>query len=458
MTKLSSRKKPSSKTLYLILFVLLAGGAGSAFFLFFEGEMPEITIESPQTYLGSNGVIALSVHDRKSGLRNISLSISQGDKLSELYSETFPRKGSIGVVGLPEKKVQVAFVPGKAGFKDGPALLTVHASDHSFRSLFKGNITTITQEVMIDTTPPKITILHSERYINPGGSGVVIYRVDDPEAKNGLEINDDYHPGFIVGDGRDDTYIAFFALRYDAADIDKSLIIASDPSGNETRLPFSVIFKNKKYRQDRINVGNGFLEKKIPEFEQHYPQMQGPLVQKYLYTNNEVRQQNNKEISDLCNSPHPDRLWQERFLRMSGSTRAGYADFRTYFHNSKAIDKQVHLGIDIASTRHADVKAAEKGIVVYADYLGIYGNMVMLDHGQGVFSLYSHLSQINVSAKDPIDRGVVLGLTGTSGMAGGDHLHFSMLINGVFVTPKEWWDQHWIDVTIEEPLTESRFN
>jgi murein DD-endopeptidase MepM/ murein hydrolase activator NlpD len=142
---------------------------------------------------------------------------------------------------------------------------------------------------------------------------------------------------------------------------------------------------------------------------------------------------------------------------MAGSTRAGFADHRTYYYHTKPIDKQVHLGIDIASTRQADVKAAEKGIVIYTDYLGIYGNMVMLDHGQGVFSLYSHMSQINVSVGDTVEQDVVIGSTGTTGMAGGDHLHFSMLINGVFVTPKEWWDQHWIDVTIEEPLTESRF-
>jgi len=117
----------------------------------------------------------------------------------------------------------------------------------------------------------------------------------------------------------------------------------------------------------------------------------------------------------------------------------------------------VHLGIDLASTRKADVKAAAKGIVIFTDYLGIYGNMVMIDHGQGVFSLYSHLSQINVSPDDNVDKMSVIGLTGTTGMAGGDHLHFSVLVNGVFVTPKEWWDQHWIDVTIEDPLTESRF-
>jgi murein DD-endopeptidase MepM/ murein hydrolase activator NlpD len=113
--------------------------------------------------------------------------------------------------------------------------------------------------------------------------------------------------------------------------------------------------------------------------------------------------------------------------------------------------------MDIASTRHAEVKAANRGKVVFADYLGIYGNMVILDHGQGVFSLYSHLSRITATLGDIIESETVLGLTGTSGMAGGDHLHFSMLINGVFVSPKEWWDQQWIDVTLIEPLLNSRF-
>ena len=142
---------------------------------------------------------------------------------------------------------------------------------------------------------------------------------------------------------------------------------------------------------------------------------------------------------------------------MAGSSRAGFADHRTYFYKGEAIDKQVHLGMDIASTRRADVKAANRGKVAFADYLGIYGNMVMVDHGQGVFSLYSHLSQINVAPGDDVERSAVLGLTGTSGMAGGDHLHFSMLVNGIFVTPKEWWDQHWVEVTIEEPITDSKF-
>jgi murein DD-endopeptidase MepM/ murein hydrolase activator NlpD len=185
--------------------------------------------------------------------------------------------------------------------------------------------------------------------------------------------------------------------------------------------------------------------------------MAGTMVDKYLFTNNEIRIKNNNMISELCGAPHHQRLWEGKFYRMPGSSRAGFADHRTYYYGDKPIDRQVHLGIDLASTRNAEVKAAEGGIVIFADYLGIYGNMVMIDHGQGVFSLYSHLSQIDVVPNDQVDRGSVIGLTGTTGMAGGDHLHFSMLVNGIFVTPKEWWDQNWIDVTIEDPLTESRF-
>ena len=116
------------------------------------------------------------------------------------------------------------------------------------------------------------------------------------------------------------------------------------------------------------------------------------------------------------------------------------------------IDQQVHLGIDLASTRQADIKAANRGNVVFADYLGIYGNTIILDHGQGIFSLYSHLSQISVAVGELIDKGVVIGLSGNSGMAGGDHLHFSILVNGIFVTPLEWWDQQWLQLNIEDVL------
>ena len=107
-----------------------------------------------------------------------------------------------------------------------------------------------------------------------------------------------------------------------------------------------------------------------------------------------------------------------------------FADHRTYFYENKEIDQQVHLGFDLAVTSAVPVVAANKGRVVNADFLGIYGNCVILDHGMGVQSLYAHLSSIDVKVGDTVEKGQTLGRSGMTGLAGGDHLHFTMLVNG----------------------------
>ena len=457
MGRLRRSSGSSRGALFIALVIIAAVVIGGVFFLFFEGEPPAVVIDKPESHLGAESEILVTASDSRSGLKSLHLVISQDGVTKELFSTQFPRKKYTGSIGPGTDQRKLIFKPKAAGFKDGPATLSFTVNDFSARNFLRGNETTIVKEITIDTTPPRITILHSERYINPGGSGIAIYRLDDQDNKHGAVINNNYFPGFLVGDGRDDTNIVYFALPFNARTISKSFIIAEDTAGNQAKVGFDTVFKKKTFRNDRINVGDSFLNRKIPEFQQNYQQMQGSSVEKYLYVNNEVRIQNNKQIAQLCKNPHLERLWEQHFIRMSGSSRSGYADHRTYYYANKPIDKQVHLGIDIASTKKADVKAAERGIVVYADYLGIYGNLILLDHGQGVFSLYSHLSQIDVSTGDSVERGTVLGLTGTTGMAGGDHLHFSMLIHGIFVNPIEWWDRNWIDVTIEEPLTDSRF-
>jgi murein DD-endopeptidase MepM/ murein hydrolase activator NlpD len=125
---------------------------------------------------------------------------------------------------------------------------------------------------------------------------------------------------------------------------------------------------------------------------------------------------------------------------------------RTYVYKGKVIDRQVHLGLDLASTARAPVPAANAGVVKFADDLGIYGRTVLVDHGQGLFSLYSHLSSFSVAAGDAVGRGQVLASSGQTGMAGGDHLHFSILVGGEFVNPVEWLDGHWIADNIENKL------
>jgi murein DD-endopeptidase MepM/ murein hydrolase activator NlpD len=229
-------------------------------------------------------------------------------------------------------------------------------------------------------------------------------------------------------------------------------VVAADEAGNEVTVPLAVTVKPVEEKQDSITLSDGFLQKKIPEFEEHYPNLQGSLLDKYLHINRVVRDENARSIAKACTETEPKQLWTDRFLRMPGAGRAGFADQRTYLYNGQIIDHQTHLGVDIASTERAEIRAANRGKVVFADYLGIYGNMIILDHGQGLASLYSHLSSIETAVGTLVEKNQPIGRSGATGMAGGDHLHFSMLVHGVFVTPTEWWDQHWIDVNIKSAL------
>ncbi|MBU0943004.1 MAG: M23 family metallopeptidase [Proteobacteria bacterium] len=454
--KQKSNKNSLSTRFLLIISLLFLAAAAYGYVTYFEGEIPTIQGKDLPAYIGSKTVASLSIADQKSGLRNIRIVVAQGDTEKEVFSKEFPRKGNGPIAGPKSEKVLVELDPKSLGLQEGEAILKAQVRDFSFRGLLKGNLSEFAQPIVIDTKAPQLSIIHSERYIEPGGSGIVIYRVDD-SVKHGVMFNGDFHPGFPLTDGSDNKYISYIALRYSAKTISESTVFAEDAAGNRSVKGFIPELKDPHQKKDRINIPDSFLSRKIPEFEEHYPEMKGDLLQKYLYANREVREMNNQKIHDLCMNQTPKQLWSGRFLRMPGSSRAGFADHRTYYYNETAIDQQVHLGMDIASTQHAEIKAAGTGTVIFADYIGIYGNMVMLDHGQGVYSLYSHLSETNVTPGTSLNQGDRLGYSGMSGMAGGDHLHFSMLINGIFVTPKEWWDQHWITVTIDEPVSNAKF-
>ena len=101
------------------------------------------------------------------------------------------------------------------------------------------------------------------------------------------------------------------------------------------------------------------------------------------------------------------------------------------------------------------VPAANSGVVVFTGPLTIYGNTVIIDHGLGLQTLYAHLSSIDVKVGEQVTKGRVLGRTGATGLAMGDHLHFEVLVAGVSVTPLEWWDAKWIRDRINRPLKQA---
>jgi murein DD-endopeptidase MepM/ murein hydrolase activator NlpD len=180
-------------------------------------------------------------------------------------------------------------------------------------------------------------------------------------------------------------------------------------------------------------------------------------VEKFLTINRDLRKANYQQIVEACRNSSNKLYWQGAFERLpNAASRARFADHRTYFYNGKEIDRQVHLGIDLASLANSPVPVANAGVVVLARSLGIYGGTVIVDHGFDLFSMYSHLSFIAVKPGDHLSAGQVLGRTGHTGLAGGDHLHFSMIVHGTFVNPVEWWDEHWIQNNILSKIEQAK--
>ena len=129
-----------------------------------------------------------------------------------------------------------------------------------------------------------------------------------------------------------------------------------------------------------------------------------------------------------------------------------FGERRSYEVNGRAISEAVHYGYDLASYAAAPVTAAAAGRVLHAGDLGIYGNCVIVDHGLGLTSLYGHLSRIDVEVGQTVGDRERLGLTGATGLAGGDHLHFAVMVGDTYVDPLEWWDARWVETHVDANL------
>ena len=223
-------------------------------------------------------------------------------------------------------------------------------------------------------------------------------------------------------------------------------LVARPSLGNEVKQVVSLHAKPRRWRHDSINLSDGFLRKVAESFQVANP---NELLGAYLDVNRNLRRANHELFQKVCSHSTHQPVWSGAFRRFFGKPMARFGDRRTYLYQGKAVDQQTHLGEDLASLVNSPVYAGNRGAVVLAEPLGIYGQTVILDHGLGVFSSYSHLSKIDAKVGDRVEKGAVLGRTGTTGLAVGDHLHFAINLQGEFVDPLEWWDPHWLKDQVE---------
>jgi hypothetical protein len=442
----------------LVLLAIVA--AGGAYWFAGRGAPPVITIERPDHAIGQTGELSVLIGAPGGRLSNVTVALEQSGRSTALFSLEAPQTATITQTDADH--VRISRPLGKQSLPElqqGPGRITVSASRPSFLNL-RILSSAASKDIHIQLDPPRLAVLSTKHYVNHGGSELVVYRATPPGVASGVRVGDVEYPGFPLAGPQEGVHLAFFALLYDQDLKTPIELFARDEAGNEAKATFVDDVFEKPIKKSRIPIDDDFINRTVPDIIAHSPELKmagpsGDLLADFLKVNGELRRSNAERIAALAKQTAPTKLWKEPFVQLGNSqVEAGFADHRTYIYKGKEVDQQVHLGFDLAVTAHVPVAAANDGVVVNAEWLGIYGNCVVIDHGVGVQSLYGHLQSFDVKAGDRVTRGQIIGRSDSTGLAGGDHLHFTMLVGGRMVNPVEWWDPHWMQDRVDRKLSD----
>ena len=456
LTKAPSRKSYkivlSLAVLILLLFILQG--------VFLAGKIPSIEIETALPAIGKQTPFRIKASELRRGLTFVKTEFIQGntsvtliEKTYSVSSQLFPwgfktvtdtLTGTVGVGDMPE-------------LQEGSAVIRVTVGRASTWLLHPDpEIREISLPVRL--RPPILQVTSTYMYVSQGGCELVTYRVGPTAERDGVQVGSWWFPGYPLPGGGEQDRFALFAVPHDMNTPDV-LLIAVDDAANRAEKIFIDRFNRKSFKSDTLNIRDSFMAKVVPEILAQSPEIEdrGNPLDNYLAINRELRIKNAETIKALAQKSQPEFLWSKPFLMLPNSkVMATFGEKRTYRYEGRTIDHQTHLGYDFASTSKASIPSPNDGIVVFARFLGIYGNTVIIDHGCGLMSICGHLSSIAVKEGQRVSRGDSIGKTGSTGLAGGDHLHFSNLLQGLPVNPIEWSDAHWIKDRITRKLDEAR--
>jgi murein DD-endopeptidase MepM/ murein hydrolase activator NlpD len=444
-----------------VLLVLVAIVVGGAWVWAGRQTAPTFVIRQPGKFVGQATSLDMIVEAPGGNFSRVDVAIEQNGKSFPVFA-----LGESASAKTQADRLYIMRPIGKAAIptlQPGPARITVHVARPVLYGLRELSTTGV-HDVSVRLEPPRVAILSTKHYINQGGAEFIVYRATPADVESGVRVGTETYPGFpasgagIPGDAS--TRVAVFALLHDQ-DVNAPIsVYARDEAGNEATTPVDRVSFPKPFAKSRIEVDDRFLQRVVPSILSNTPDMKVPtptdLVSTFVEINSRLRQRNAETIAQLSAKTAPRMMWKEPFQQLGNSqVESGFADRRTYFYKGKEIDQQTHLGFDLAVTANVPISSAQRGTVVFADYLGIYGNCVIVDHGLGVESLYAHLSSIDVKPGAAVDKGQILGRSGMTGLAGGDHLHFTMLVHGRPVNPVEWWDSKWMQDRVLRKISEA---
>ena len=418
------------KRFFAIVLALAVVALG---FFWFSGKSVELRFARPATAIANETTLIVEA-DASNGVKHFTATVEQNGQSQQVYEENLRSPQKVRLFNFTAGKKLAPFL------KEGPAKLTVKASSYDFR----GKTTTLTQDVQVVLRPPTIFSDGRQHYINQGGSELVTVELGGNWTNSGVRVANYMADSFPMPGQPDNSAHRFtlFPFPWDVSADAVPVAFARNTAGTEVTSTFWTKVFPKRFRESTIPLNDKNMAKVVGELD---PEGSGPLVDRFLKLNRELRRSNGQQVYDLRKNTEAKILWSGPFIPVKGTRESFFADKRSYVYNGRKVDEQVHLGYDLAQTQNSPVKAANSGKVIWADRLGLYGNCVIIDHGYTLQSLYGHMSKILVKVGDSVAKEQQIGVSGSTGMAFGDHVHFSMMIAGYQVDPKEWWDEHWIN-------------
>lgn len=448
----SGRSARSLRVLLGLVALLVLVGAVS---LLWTGPAPQVELKTAAKSIGRKTPVTVQVADT-SRVERLKVELLQGSDVTSLAETTFPTRPAwkFWQAAKPESLPVDVGRDAVKGLRTGEAIVRVTAE--GVGTLLRRQAPVVAElKLPVRLAPPSLSVVSSQHYVAQGGCEVVVYRVGESAIRDGVQSSGWWFPGFPLPGVDKQLRFAFYAVPYNAGDSSQVRLMAADDAGNEASVSFIDKFFPKPLHTDTIQVDDAFLNRVVPEILSQSPEVkdQGSLLANYLAINRDLRRQNAETLKQLAARSAARFLWKEPFLPMQNAKiTAAFADRRTYVYNGQNVDQQDHLGFDMASVERDAIPSSNRGVVVLARYFGIYGEAVVVDHGYGLMSLYGHLSSIGVKEGQTVERGQELGRSGKTGLAGGDHLHFTLLLGGLPVNPVEWWDPHWLQDRIARKL------
>jgi len=435
-----SRWKPRAAVLIVLLL-----GVGIAYVVWRQS-VPGVraTLQPVPAFIGRATPVTLVLEAARGNVREAEVRVIQGATAAVAFKTTPPAGRRL--------EAPVTIEGAALHLKEGAATVEVWARDDFWRPLGRGGQPALSLPVTVDLTAPAVEVLSATQYVYQGGGGLVAFRARGAQAAE-VRTGGLAYPSVPIGD--DGARVALIALPWDHAIGLPVSVTARDEAGNATTRSVPSTVRPRKFRTDSVTVTDALLEAKVPELLPQRPPDQ-PLLDGFLVINRDLRRQAEEKKREIARTTSDTARWQGPFVQPRNTkVFSNFAETRQYIYRDADVDTQVHLGYDLASVKQSPVPAANRGVVVFAEPLTIYGNTVIVDHGLGLQTLYGHQSRIEVKVGDQVEKGQTLGHTGTTGLAVGDHLHFEVLIHGIAVDPIEWWDTKWIRDHIDKPLQEA---